>query len=534
MLLFYFYKFCFVSIKMQEEIKKAVDFVISEGARFADIRLEKGYATTLELRDGVFREMSYGIDEGVGVRVLYKNSWGFSSSNELSKPRIKAAFEDALRVGRALSLSKSESEKLESEKSELEKKREEEAVKMAGAKPRSDHFKLKPKINPEDVSVEEKKRLVKAAYKAATQHSPLVKSVSILYLDGYEEKTYADSEGCFVVTEMPAVFLRVRVVAKKGSVLQEGVESVGAVAGFEVVAEEGEVAKGEAAEGVAAEGVAAEGVAAEGNPEVVGVKAADKAVRLLDAEQPPAGEFPVIMDSKLTGVFMHEALGHAAEADHVLCGESILKDKLGEQVAYEGLTVADDPTVVGSHGYYKYDDEGLRARRTEIIKNGVLVSYLHTRETAGRLEATPTANARAADYSEVPLVRMSNTVVEAGSRAGAGRGWSFEEMLEGVRFGIYAKGMRGGQVDTVRGEFQFSAEEAFLIEKGRLTKRLKNVSLSGRTLEVLKEIDAVGQEKKRGSIGFCGKDGQEVPVSEFAPHVRVKRILVGGAAAGGS
>ena len=512
---------------MQEEIKKAVDFVISEGARFADIRLEKGYATTLELRDGVFREMSYGIDEGVGVRVLYKNSWGFSSSNELSKPRIKAAFEDALRVGRALSLSKSESEKLESEKSEseklesekseLEKKREEEAVKMAGAKPRSDHFKLKPKINPEDVSVEEKKRLVKAAYKAATQHSPLVKSVSILYLDGYEEKTYADSEGCFVVTEMPAVFLRVRVVAKKGSVLQEGVESVGAVAGFEVVAEEGEAAKG---------------VAAEGNPEVVGVKAADKAVRLLDAEQPPAGEFPVIMDSKLTGVFMHEALGHAAEADHVLCGESILKDKLGEQVAYEGLTVADDPTVAGSHGYYKYDDEGLRARRTEIIKNGVLVSYLHTRETAGRLEATPTANARAADYSEVPLVRMSNTVVEAGSRAGAGRGWSFEEMLEGVRFGIYAKGMRGGQVDTVRGEFQFSAEEAFLIEKGRLTKRLKNVSLSGRTLEVLKEIDAVGQEKKRGSIGFCGKDGQEVPVSEFAPHVRVKRILVGGAAGG--
>ncbi len=519
---------------MQEEIKKAVDFVISEGARFADIRLEKGYATTLELRDGVFREMSYGIDEGVGVRVLYKNSWGFSSSNELSKPRIKAAFEDALRVGRALSLSKSESEKLESEKSELEKKREEEAVKMAGAKPRSDHFKLKPKINPEDVSVEEKKRLVKAAYKAATQHSPLVKSVSILYLDGYEEKTYADSEGCFVVTEMPAVFLRVRVVAKKGSVLQEGVESVGAVAGFEVVAEEGEVAKGVAAEGAAAEGAAAKGVAAEGNPEVVGVKAADKAVRLLDAEQPPAGEFPVIMDSKLTGVFMHEALGHAAEADHVLCGESILKDKLGEQVAYEGLTVADDPTVAGSHGYYKYDDEGLRARRTEIIKNGVLVSYLHTRETAGRLEATPTANARAADYSEVPLVRMSNTVVEAGSRAGAGRGWSFEEMLEGVRFGIYAKGMRGGQVDTVRGEFQFSAEEAFLIEKGRLTKRLKNVSLSGRTLEVLKEIDAVGQEKKRGSIGFCGKDGQEVPVSEFAPHVRVKRILVGGAAAGGS
>ncbi len=281
-----------------------------------------------------------------------------------------------------------------------------------------------------------------------------------------------------------------------GSVLQEGVESVGAVGGFEVIEEE--------------------------NPEVVGVKAADKAVRLLDAKLPPAGKIPVIMDQKLTGVFMHEALGHAAEADHVLYGESILRGKLGEEIAYEGLTVADDPTIENSHGYYRYDDEGARSRRTEIIKNGVLVSYLHTRETAGRLNAMPTANARAADYSEIPLVRMSNTVIEEGD-------WDFEDMRADVRFGIYAKGMRGGQVDTVRGEFQFSAEEAFLIENGVPSRRLKNVSLSGRTLDVLKDIDAVGNDKKRGSIGFCGKDGQEVPVSEYAPHVRVKKILVGGA-----
>ncbi|KAF5433491.1 TldD protein, partial [Candidatus Methanophagaceae archaeon] len=106
---------------------------------------------------------------------------------------------------------------------------------------------------------------------------------------------------------------------------------------------------------------------------------------------------------------------------------------------------------------------------------------------------------------------------------------NFDDMRKDISYGIYAKGMRGGQVDTIRGEFQFSAEEAFLIEKGTLTKRLKNVSLSGRTLDVLKNIDAVGNDKARGSIGFCGKDGQEAPVSEYAPHVRVKQILVGGA-----
>lgn len=467
---------------MEDEIKKAIDLVISENARYADIRLKKGYATVIELRDDVFREISYGIDQGMGIRVLYKNSWGFSSSNDVSKSRLKDAFEDALKIGRALSLS-------ESNKAE--------AVKMADAKQIKSIFKLKPKINPDDVSIEEKKRIVKEVYEAAKEHSSLIKAISILYLDGYEETVYANSDGSYIVMETPSVFMRVRAVAKKGSVLQEGTESIGAVAGFEVIEEE--------------------------NPEVVGLRAADKAVRLLDAELPPAGEMPVIMDNKLTGVFMHEALGHSVEADHVLYGESILKGKLGEEIAYEGLIVADDPTIEFSHGYYRYDDEGMESKRTEIIKDGVLVSYLHTRETAGRLEAMPTSNARAASYSEVPLVRMSNIVIEEGD-------WNFNDMREDIPFGIYAKGMRGGQVDTVRGEFQFSAEEAFLIEKGALSKRLKNVSLSDRTLDVLKNIDAVGNDKKRGSIGFCSKDGQEVPVSEYAPHVRVKKILVGGAA----
>ncbi len=467
---------------MEEEIRRALDFVLAQHARFADIRLEKGYATVIDLRDDVFREMSYGIDHGMGVQVLYKNSWGFSSSNSITSSALKERFEDAFNIGKALSLSESDTKG--------------EPITLADAPSNTEYFALKPRINPDDVSIDEKKRMVKEAYDAAKNHSELIKSISILYLDGYEQKIYANSDGSYIVVETPAVFMRAGVVAKKGTVLQEGRESIGAVAGFEFIKEE--------------------------DPTTVALKAADKAVRLLDAELPPAGPLPVIMDNRLTGVFMHEALGHAAEADHVLYGESILKGKLGAEIAYEGLTVADDPTIEYSHGYYRYDDDGMRSSRTELIKNGVLVSYLHSRETAGRLDALPTSNARAADYSDTPLVRMSNTVIEEGD-------WNFDEMRSGIPFGIYAKGMRGGQVDTVKGEFQFSAEEAFLIENGALTKRLKNVSLSGRTLEVLKNIDAVGNDKKRGTIGFCGKDGQDVPVSEYAPHVRVTKILVGGA-----
>ncbi len=462
----------------EEEIRRALDFVLSEGARYADIRLERSYATVIELKDGIFREMSYGIDHGAGVRVLYSNSWGFSSSNELSD--LKALFEDTLKIGRALSLHEKRTE----------------PITLADTPAVTEHFRLNPRINPAGVSIGEKKDMVKAAYRAAKEYSKLIKGITISYVDGYEERIYANSEGSYIEETLPSVFMRVHAVAKRDNTLQEGRESTGAVGGFEVLKE--------------------------ANPETIAVKAADKAIRLLDAELPPAGEFCVIMDPKLTGVFMHEALGHAAEADHVLYGESILRGRLGEEIAYEGLTIADDPTIENSHGYYRYDDEGVRAHRTEVIKDGVLVSFLHTRETAGRLDAVPTSNARAANYSEIPLVRMSNTIIEPGDS-------EFEEMREDISYGIYAMGMRGGQVDTVRGEFQFSAEEAFLIENGELTKRLKNISLSGHTLDVLKNIDALGKTKSRGSIGFCGKEGQEVPVSEYAPHVRVKKILVGGA-----
>jgi TldD protein len=477
---------------MEEEINNALDMALRRdaGVRYADIRLETAYGTVIELRNDVIREMTCGMEQGMGVRVLYGNSWGFSSSTEMPVPelQIKEAFDEALRIGRTLWSTSNRSKKAEK-------------IKIAAVNHVTDNFELKPKINPNDVSIEEKKEVVKRAYRAAKEHSPWIKSesISVLYLDGYEEKIYANSEGSYIVMKTPAVFMRVRVVAKKGNILQEGQESVGAVAGFEVIEED--------------------------NPEDIGVKAADRAVRLLDAGLPSAGKYPVIMDPKLTGVFMHEALGHASEADHVLCGESILRGKLGTQIAYGGLNVADDPSIEKSHGYYRYDDEGVRSKRTEIIKNGILVSYLHTRETAGRLGeaegAVATGNARATDYSEVPIVRMSNIVVEPGE-------YGFDEMLEDVRRGIYAKGMRGGQVDTIKGEFQFSAEEAFLIEKGSISKRLKNVSLSGSTLEVLKNIDMVGKDKKRGSIGFCGKDGQEVPVSEYSPHVRVNEILIGG------
>ncbi|MHC1579769.1 MAG: TldD/PmbA family protein [Candidatus Alkanophagales archaeon] len=483
-------------LRLRAALDRALCAGAGVGVRYADVRVERTYGTIIELDEERVRELSFGVDGGVGVRVLYENAWGFASTTGLSATAVERAFGEALGVARALPGADG-------------------TVELAEVAVVEDEFSLEPKLSPEDVGVEDKLKLVRDAFDAAKAHSPHVKSVTVVYVDGFEERLFMSSEGAFIVTRMPAVMLRVRVVARRGGVLQEATESVGAVAGLEFL---------EAAD-----------------VEKVALRAADRAVRLLDARLPPAGRFPVIMDNKLAGVFMHEALGHAAEADHVLAGESILAGKLGTQVASPLLSVFDDPTIEHSHGFYKYDDEGVPARRTTLIRDGVLVSYLHSRETAGELRRRlldgrggsegggiddvriePTGNARAAGYSEVPLVRMSNTVI-------AGGDWSFEEMLEDVKFGIYARGMRGGQVDTTRGEFQFSAEEAFLVERGELKQRLKNVSLSGLTLDALRSVDAVGKDLRHGSIGFCGKDGQEVPVAEYAPHVRIKEILVGGA-----
>lgn len=451
----------------EDEIRRCIDQISS--ARYVDLKLENISGTIITLEDGTTKETSFGMEQGIGIRTLHENSWGFACTNDLSKLPLYS--EKSLRAAKTSPGKK-------------------EPVCLSDTKPITDHVRIKPKINPAEVDIGDKMDLVKDVYDAAS-HVKNVESVTVRYMDDYTRTTFANSEGSFIKTETPSIYLGVTSVARKNGDIQEGREQIGAVAGLESIED----------------------------PRQIGFRSADKASRLLDAKRPPSGTYPLVMDPKLAGVFVHEALGHAAEADHVVAGESILRGKLGEPIASDLLTIADDPSIEHSYGYYPYDDEGVPAMRTEIIKDGTLTSYLHNRETAHKLNSASTGNARASDHSNIPIVRMSNIVIEPGD-------YKFRELAEDIKLGIYAKGMRGGQVDTTRGEFQFAAEEAFLVENGWLSKRLRDVSISGKTLETLKNVDAIADEK-RESIGTCGKDGQLVSVSEYAPHLRVSKILVG-------
>ncbi|MBT5736927.1 MAG: TldD/PmbA family protein, partial [Euryarchaeota archaeon] len=252
----------------------------------------------------------------------------------------------------------------------------------------------------------------------------------------------------------------------------------------------------------------------------LGSYAKESAIRLLKAERSPSGKLPLVADRDLTGVYIHEALGHPCEADLVAAGDSCLDGKLGQKIGNEIVTVVDDPTIRGGYGAHPIDDEGLDTREKCLIKNGVLNDYLNHRETAHHFGIEPNAGARAQDGLHHPLVRMSNTLIMGGTHN------DLDELIEDIDYGVYACGSRGGQVDTGRGSFQFAAQEAWLIENGSISTPLKDVSVSGLTLQILKDVDGLTTDSRLAAPGFCGK-GQTVPVGDGGPIMRIKEALVG-------
>jgi TldD protein len=418
------------------------------------------------MKDGKVQEITSGNNWGGCVRVLKNGAWGVSFTTNPGK--MEDAGKSALKLANAL----------------------DNDVKLADIEPTHDNVKSKAKLKLQDVSLDEKKESMSAAEKAANLET--IVSTTVNYVDGEGTTIFVNSEGTELQIEESRVALFMNAVAASDGIIQFGHKSTGGAAGFEVIQKE--------------------------DLEKFGRITAEKAVRLLKAELPPSGKFPVVMDPELTGVFIHEALGHASEADLILQNDSILKGKMGTQIGSSLVTIIDDATM-DAFGYYPYDSEGVKTRKNILVKDGVLRSLLSSRETASQLDITPSGNARSV-VGDQPIVRMSNTYLKPGEL-------KFEELIEDMDSGIYLKGSRGGQVDTGKGIFQFNAAESFLIENGEVTNPLRDVSLSGNILEMLLKVDGLGSDFKMG-VGFCGKSGQTVPVGDGGPHVRVKEATVGG------
>lgn len=241
----------------------------------------------------------------------------------------------------------------------------------------------------------------------------------------------------------------------------------------------------------------------------------------LNADKPEPGNFTVLMDGILTGIFIHEALGHATEADIVLSGGSCLTDFINKKIAPDFVSVIDDPTSNNflDFGSYFFDDEGIKTQKTYLIKNGVLKTFLHSKETSCKLKSKPTGNSRAESYYAKPIIRMSNTFIEKGKN-------TFKQMLSKIEKGYLLKSSRGGQVNTVKGSFQFGVKQAYFVEKGKIIKPIRNISIGGNTLEMLKNILMIENKYGENNSGFCGKEGQDAAVGGRNPSVLVKNVLI--------
>lgn len=461
---------------LREVVERTLDRCAGYKPDFMDVRVYRRLGTAVMVQDGrADRAFTHEV-HGAAIRALVGGAWGFVALNKVTEGGLLKAAEEAVKMARVA----------------LRHLRERGAV--AEVKPVEARVKAKVKVDPRDVPEDEKIRDVAELEAAARKNDPRIVNTVVSYSDMVSKETVGNTLGIYVEEESVRTLVHILVVAKEGDNRQRASEVRGGLEGYELV-------KGTA-------------------PEMFSVKAAERAVSLLGAEPAPAGRFTAVLNPAVVGLLSHEAFGHNCEADLVVSGESILAGMMGRRVASDAVTIVDDATVEGAYGSYVYDSEGVAGRRRVLVENGVLKSYLHSLETAAKLEAEPNGSARAYTHQVRPSVRMSNTYIKPGDR-------SFEELLEGVKEGVYLKGGYWGYVYVERGQFACNVEEGYVIRRGELGEHIRNVSFGGLTLETLKTVDAVGKDFELKLPGMCGKVGP-IYVNGGGPHIRVREVVIGG------
>lgn len=458
------------------KMNNALSSALSFGASYAEIRLMAETTSSVRLKDGQLEHAIPGQEIGATLRILADGAWGVHSTTDVSN--IPNEIESTVRLAKAVAARRPSSSN---------------PIQLAEIPIHQDEIHWKSKKDVRNTDLDTKLSMLDNIHQSANDDERII-SVSCGWSDEHLHTELLTSEGMDRTWSFQRSMVNGMVTARDGGDPVSYRMRHGGEGGLELIES--------------------------CDLETLGGDARIAALRLLKAERSPSGKLPLIADRDLTGVYIHEALGHPCEADLVAAGDSCLDGKLGQKIGNDIVTVVDDPTLRGGYGAYPIDDEGLDTREKTLIKNGILTDYLNHRETAHHFGLEPNAGARAQDGLHHPLVRMSNTMIMGGNFNG------IDELMEDIEYGVYACGSRGGQVDTGRGSFQFAAQEAYLIENGEITTPLRDVSVSGLTLQILNDVDGLTKDAKLASPGFCGK-GQTVPVGDGGPIMRIREALVG-------
>jgi TldD protein len=437
---------------------------------YLEIRTEQSESTGISFRgpqlDGVNRSFSLA----GGIRACHKGGWSFVTFNGLAelKNRIEEAISQAHLVGT-------------------------ETTELAEITPVQDYVSVEFGRDPRTVSLEEKRSLMQNYNQILLDFDPRIQTTMTGYSERFGITYFVNSQGTSIAQERLDVTGRFGAIARgEGGIVRQGFESIHSRSDYNILL----------------------------NIEAQVKSAAIRAVKQLEATPVKGGQYTVILDPYLSGVFIHEAFGHLSEADGIYENPKMQELlTLGKPLAITQLNVIDDATLPGLPGTMKYDDEGVPAQCKYLIKDGVLTTRLHNRETAGKMGEMPTGNARALSAGFPPIVRMTNTAITSGEH-------SLDQMLADIEEGVYAVRMLGGQTN---GEmFTFAAAEGYMIRNGRLAEPVSDVTLTGNVFQTLKDIDAIGDDSVY-AYGGCGKGGQGgLPVSVGGPHLRIKNVVVGG------
>jgi TldD protein len=440
----------------------------------ADLYFQSSRLESWVLEDGIIKEGSYSIEQGAGIRVISGDKTGFAYSDELQLPTLL----EAAKAARAIVRSGAD-----------------RSVQIAGLPAKR---QLYAPINPlPSLNETEKVDLLRRLDAEARKQDPRVKQVIVSLVGAQDVVLVAAIDGTLNADVRPLVRLNVHIIAEQNGRREQGSSGGGARDAFDFFLQE------ERGLGYAREAVR-------------------QALVNLEAVDAPAGSMPVVLGPGWPGVLLHEAVGHGLEGDFNRKGTSAFSGRMGEQVASSVCTVVDDGTLPGRRGSLNMDDEGTASQCTVLIENGILKGYMQDKHNARLMKVDSTGNGRRESYAHLPMPRMTNTYMLAGTS-------DPQEIIASVEKGLYAVNFGGGQVDITSGQFVFSASEAYLIENGKVTRPVKGATLIGNGPETMTKVSMVGNDLKLDAgVGVCGKEGQSVPVGVGQPTLKIDELTVGG------
>lgn len=461
----------------QAALEQVFAQLLTQDTTLADLYFQCARYESWGLEEGIIKNGSYSIEQGVGVRAVCGEQSGFAYSGEITLPALLESARAARAISRAGNAGRS--------------------LAWQRGKPVTSRYTGDDPLAslPESGKIAFLQQIDSAARAA----SPHVRQVMASLVAVHEIILVVDESGCMTADIRPLVRTNVSVIVERNGQMESGTAGGG---GRFVL----------------------DGFLAGDKAREYAEEAVRKALVNLDAEAAPAGNMTVVLGNGWPGILLHEAIGHGLEGDFNRKGTSAFAGRIGEQVAAKGITVVDDGTLAQRRGSLSVDDEGTPTQCTTLIEDGILKGYLFDRQNAALMGTQSTGNGRRQSYAHLPMPRMTNTYMQAGQYAP-------EEIIASVDKGIYAVNFSGGQVDITSGKFVFSASEAYLIEKGKLGRPIKNATLIGNGPDVLTRVSMIGNDLQLDTgVGVCGKDGQSVPVGVGQPTLRVDGLTVGGTA----